>query len=137
MLAALCAAGRRGVHTTLILPERNDSRQVAAASRSYYAEMLEAGVEIHEYRDGLLHTKALVVDGEVALVGSANMDRRSVELNFENNVLIYDPGLCADLRALQDRYVARSQPVTMSIVETWSVGRRLWNNTVALLGPVL
>ena len=82
MQAALCASARRGVATTAVFPARNDSWIVAAASRSYYADLLAAGVRIAEYEGGLLHAKTLTLDGEVALVGSANMDRRSFELNY-------------------------------------------------------
>ena len=87
MQAALCAAANRGVDTTIIFPARNDDFAVRAASRSYYADLLAAGVKIHEYGAGLLHTKSMTVDGEVTLIGSANMDRRSFDLNYENNIL--------------------------------------------------
>ncbi len=63
MQAALCAAARRGVITTLVLPARNDSWVVAAASRSYYGDLLAAGVRLFEYQGGLLHTKSLTLDG--------------------------------------------------------------------------
>lgn len=85
---ALCTTARRGVRTILMLPKNNNSWIVAAASRSYYLELLNAGVRIFEFPHGLLHAKILTLDREVALIGSANMDRRSFELNFENNVLI-------------------------------------------------
>ena len=137
MQAALCASARRGVVTTIVFPARNDSWIVAAASRSYYADLLDAGVRIFEYQGGLLHTKSLTLDGEVTLVGSANMDRRSFELNYENNILFYDPPLTADMRRRQESYIAKSLPVTPEAVEGWSWGRRLWNNTIAMLGPVL
>ncbi len=135
--SALRACARRGVRTTLILPERNDSWIVAAASRSYYADLLEAGVMIHEYRPGLLHTKSFTVDGGITLIGSANLDRRSFELNFENNVLFYDPAVAALVRARQDQYLAHSTPVTVEEVAAWSLPRRLWNNALATLGPLL
>lgn len=137
MLAALCASARRGVATTLILPARNDSWFVAAASRSYYADLLNAGVRIFEYTRGLLHTKSLTLDGAVTLIGSANMDRRSFELNYENNVLFYDRHLTADVRARQAAYLADSVPVTRKMIARWSSLRRLWNNTAAMLGPIL
>jgi cardiolipin synthase len=105
MLAALCASARRGVVTTIIFPARNDSWIVAAASRSYYGDLLAAGVRIFEYQGGLLHTKSLTVDGEVTLIGSANMDRRSFELNYENNILFYDPALTGEMRGRQDSYL--------------------------------
>ena len=137
MQDALCSAARRGVETTIVFPARNDSRQVAAASHSYYHELLDAGVRIHEYVGGLLHTKSMTIDGEGTLIGSANMDRRSFELNYENNILFYDPVLTAAMRRRQDTYLAQSYPVTIEMVKQWSLARRLWNNTIAMLGPVL
>ncbi|MGI8956186.1 MAG: cardiolipin synthase [Chthoniobacterales bacterium] len=137
MQTALCASAYRGVATTLILPARNDSFEVQAASRSYYADLLAAGVRIFEFEGGLLHTKSLTLDGEITLIGSANMDRRSFDLNYENNILLYDPALTADMRRRQDEYLARSHEVTAEMVAQWPVTRRLWNNAVAMLGPIL
>ena len=135
--AALCACARRGVATTIIFPARNDSWIVGAASRSYYGDLLAAGVRIFEYESGLLHTKSLTLDGEMTLIGSANMDRRSFELNYENNILFYDPALTGEMRRRQDAYLVRSRPVTADTVAHWSMRRRLWNNAIAMLGPVL
>ncbi len=135
--AALCASARRGVATTLILPARNDSWIVAAASRSYYAQLLDAGVTIYEYRPGLLHTKSLTIDGEVTLIGSANMDRRSFELNFENNILLFDKELTRAMRMRQEEYKGQSNIVDRAEVEGWSLRARLRNNAIAMFGPVL
>ena len=133
---ALCTTAYRGVETTIIFPARNDSRIVSAASRSYYADLLAAGVKIYEYSGGLLHTKSLTVDGEVTLIGSANMDRRSLDLNYENNILVHDADLTAAVRARQQEYLARSSPVTAEAVAAWPMSRRLWNNAIATLGPL-
>ncbi len=137
MQAALCASARRGVDTTIIFPARNDSWIVGAASRSYYGDLLAAGVRIFEYEGGLLHTKSLTLDREVTLIGSANMDRRSFELNYENNILFYDRSLTADMRERQESYIAKSKPITGEMVERLTWRRRLWNNAIAMLGPVL
>jgi cardiolipin synthase len=137
MQEALCASARRGVATTIIFPARNDSPLVAAASRSHYAELLEAGVRVFEYQEGLLHTKSLTLDGEVTLIGSANMDRRSFDLNYENNILLYDPALTGEIRRRQDHYLTNSRAVTRAEVEAWTLPRRLLNNTVAMIGPIL
>jgi cardiolipin synthase len=137
MQNALCTAAYRGVDTTIIFPARNDSWIVAGASRSYYADLLNAGVQIHEYEGGLLHTKSLTLDGEVTLIGSANMDRRSVELNYENNILLCDARLTAAMRERQQMYLARSHVVTREGVAAWSLPHRLRNNTLAMLGPIL
>ena len=137
MQAALCACARRGVDTVIIFPARNDSWIVGAASRSYYEELLEAGVRIYEYEGGLLHTKSLTIDKEITLIGSANMDRRSFELNYENNILFYDGTLTAEMRERQAIYIASSRRVSQEMVENWDWKHRLWNNAVAMLGPVL
>ena len=137
MQAALCASARRGVATTIVFPARNDSWIVAAASRSYYGDLLDAGVRIFEYQGGLLHTKSLTLDGEVTLIGSANMDRRSFELNYENNILFYDRELSAAVRQRQDEYRDRSNLVTADEVASWSIGRQLFNNAVGMIAPLL
>ncbi len=134
---ALCTAAYRGVEVIIIFPARNDSWIVGAASRSYYLDLLEAGVQIHEYDGGLLHTKSMTVDGEVTFIGSANMDRRSFELNFENNILFYDPDMTAVMMKRQKQYLDSSHIVTLEEVEKWSFAHRLWNNTIAMLGPLL
>jgi cardiolipin synthase len=65
------------------------------------------------------------------------MDRRSFDLNFENNILFFDPELTAEVRHRQDTYLASSHPVSAEEVEGWPRRRVLWNNTIAMLGPVL
>jgi cardiolipin synthase len=137
MQAALCAAARRGVASTIVFPARNDSFVTAAASRSYYRELLQAGVRIHEYVGGLLHAKTMTVDNEVTLIGSANMDRRSFDLNYENNILLWDAAITARLRERQETFLASSKEVTLEQVEAWSIGRRLVNNTIGMMGPLL
>lgn len=137
MQNALCAAAWRGVNVTIIFPARNDSWIVGGASRSYYADLLESGVKIHEYEGGLLHTKSLTLDGEITLIGSANMDRRSFDLNYENNILVYDAALTEAVFARQQEYLASARPVTREMVASWTLGTRLWGNTLATLGPIL
>lgn len=137
MQTALCASAYRGVETTIILPARNDSFIVQAASRSYYADLLAAGVRIFEFEGGLLHAKSLTLDGEITLIGSANMDRRSFDLNYENNILLCDHALTAEMRLRQDAYLAQSHEVTTDMVAQWPITRRLWNNAIAMVGPVL
>ena len=137
MQAALCASARRGVKTSIIFPAKNDSWIVGAASRSYYADLLSSGVRIFEYEGGLLHTKSLTLDGEVTLIGSANMDRRSFELNYENNILFYDRSLTGEMRQRQESYIKQSKTITNDMVSHWSWSHQLLNNGIAMLGPVL
>ncbi|MHA3913521.1 cardiolipin synthase [Halovulum sp. GXIMD14793] len=137
VLEALCSAAHRGVTVTLIFPKVNDSWIVAAASRSYYRKLLSAGCEIHEFKGGLLHAKTLTIDGEVALIGSSNLDLRSFDLNYENNILLQDTGVTSDVRNRQGDYIAQSEPVMLEQVITWPRHRRIWNNVIATIGPVL
>lgn len=135
--AALCAAANRGVDTTIIFPARNDDFAVGGTSRSYYAGLLEAGVKVFEFQPGLLHTKSLTMDGDVTLIGSANMDRRSFDLNFENNILLVDKSATAEMRARQAAYQAQSREILLSEVERWPWTKRLWDNALAMISPVL
>ncbi|MDB1144723.1 MAG: cardiolipin synthase [Alcaligenaceae bacterium] len=136
-LGALCAAAYRGVKVSLIVPYRNDSFIVAASSRSYYHQLLTAGVHIYEYRNGLLHAKTLTIDGQCSMIGSTNLDMRSFDLNYENNVLIYDQQISQNIRKRQSTYINSSSKVDLNTVNNWSYARRLWNNVVATIGPVL
>lgn len=135
--SALQSAAFRGVKTKVIFPARNDSQIIQAVSRSYYLELLEAGVEIYEYEGGLLHTKSLVVDGQFVMIGSANIDRRSFDLNYENNMLIDDVTVAGVLNARQNQYLESSRRVDLSEVQSWSLFRKMWNNLLAMLGPIL
>ena len=103
ILDALCAAAMSGVKIKLLVPFKSDSALVNAAARSYYNEILEAGVEVYLYKKGFVHAKTVVADGQLAIVGTANMDHRSFELNFEVNAMIYDAPLAQQLkRAFED-----------------------------------
>ena len=135
--AAICAAANRGVDTSIIFPARNDDFAVGATCKSYYEDLLAAGVKIYEYQAGILHAKTMTVDGEITLIGSANMDRRSFDLNYENNILLCDESVTAALRQRQQEYLADCQQVTASQVAEWSWTQRLWNNTLAIVGPIL
>ena len=137
LLRALCAAPRRGVATTLIVPAHNDSWLVAQACRSCYADLLSNGVALYEYPLGVLHAKTLTLDGEISLVGSANMDRRSLELNYENNLLISDREVTGSIRARQLGYLSVSKPVDVAAVRAWPFHTRLVHNVVGMMAPVL
>ena len=134
---ALRTAARRGVDTSLVLPARNDSPLVAAASRSFYHQLLEAGVKIFEFHKGLLHAKTMTIDRDLALISTANLDRRSFELNFEVSVIVYDTDFASQLRFVQRSYIGDSHAIDADV---WS--RRPWpkvlvNNAVALVAPLL
>lgn len=121
----------------MIFPKKNDSFIVAATSHSYYWELLKAGVRIYEYRPGLLHAKTLTIDGELSLIGSTNLDLRSFDLNYENNVVFSDKALTTAIIERQYQYIADSDKVTLEQVESWPLIYKIYNNVIATMGPVL
>ncbi|MGO1750057.1 MAG: cardiolipin synthase [Marinobacter sp.] len=137
VLEALCAAAHRGVSVALIFPKVNDSWIVAAASRSYYHRLLDAGCIIHEFKGGLLHAKTLTIDGKISLIGSSNLDLRSFDLNYENNILLQDEATTQAITERQQSYISRSEVVALPTVLAWHYHRRIWHNVIATIGPVL
>ncbi|HTI57523.1 cardiolipin synthase [Mucilaginibacter sp.] len=98
IMDALHVAAMSGVKIKILVPDKSDSGLVNAAARSYYGELLDAGVEIYMYQKGFVHAKTMVSDGQLCIVGTANMDHRSFELNFEVNSMIYDTATAEELR---------------------------------------
>lgn len=134
---AIMGAAVAGVDVTLNVPRRNDSGFVGPASRAYYPQLTEAGVKIAEFNGGLLHSKILTVDGEMVLFGSTNLDYRSFDLNFENDILVRDPKLTRDLRARQQEYLESSTPVDPQAVKNWPTWKRIWFNAFTVIGPLI
>jgi cardiolipin synthase len=137
MLTALLTAALRGVDVTLIVPARNDSVLVRHASEATFDDLLSAGARIALFNGGLLHTKSLTIDGEMSVFGSVNLDMRSLWLNFEISLFVYDREFTGRLRSLQDSYLADSDRLGL---ETWRqrpAWRRFAEDTCRLVGPLL
>lgn len=118
LLHAVINAAKRGVAVTIINSEAQDQWMVGHAQRSYYLELLRAGVTICLYKaPHLLHSKHLTIDDDIAVIGSSNMDIRSFELNLECVAVAYDKPTVATLRAIQTKNIAASKRVTL---EKWS-----------------
>jgi cardiolipin synthase len=137
IITALVSAANRGVAVTVILPARIDSVLVRHASRAEFGALLAAGVQIASFAGGLLHTKSITVDGELAVFGSVNLDMRSFWLNFEISLAIYDAAATATIRELQQRYLADSSFLDLDAWRARPGWRRLLEGFARLLGPVL
>ncbi len=129
LLHAICTAALRGVDVSLIVPKKNDSLMVGWASRAFFSELLQAGVKIYQFENGLLHTKSVLVDGQLSLVGTVNLDMRSLWLNFEITMVIDDDGFGADLAHVQNDYIARSTPMDLNV---W-IKRPMWQRIIERL----
>jgi cardiolipin synthase len=114
---ALREAAGRGVEVTLILPAHSDSWITYYAGRSYYGELLAAGVKIYERRNRILHAKSATVDGVWSTIGSTNLDWRSLVYNDEINIVVLGPEFAAGMNAVLERDLANSDAITR---ETWA-----------------
>jgi len=137
MLRALRGAAGRGVTVHMILPEKVDSLLTRYASRSYYDELLEIGVQIHLYRQGLLHTKSITADRRISMFGTANLDMRSIWLNYEVSLFVYSEPFGEQLRALQQTYLDGSRHLDAQSWAKRPVTQRFLENTFRLFGPIL
>lgn len=134
-LYALIDAALGGVDVRLLVPRRADSRLVTSAMRSYFDELLKAGVKVYEYLPCMMHAKTLVIDDDYAQVGSANYDHRSFRLNFEVAVALFDRALNAELAAAFERDQAEARAARPSGRLPWHV--RLEQAVARLFSPLL
>jgi cardiolipin synthase len=125
LLAALKEAVQRGVDVRLLLPGRTDSVMVFYASRSFYDELLSAGVKIYERQDALLHAKTALVDGVWSTIGSTNLDWRSFVNNQEINAVILGQDFGAQMQAMFEKDLESSKLVTLEVWRKRSIGARI------------
>jgi cardiolipin synthase len=137
MRMALLHACYRHVPVRLVLPSRSDATLALWAARSFYAELLAAGVEIHEYEQGMLHSKIVTVDDRWCMVGSANMDARSFRLNFEITALIYDAAVAGALAQTVDGFCAQARRITARAAHRLPWRQQVAEGTARLFAPLL
>jgi len=134
---AMEVAAMRGVAMKLLLPARSNHMVTFHAGRSFYTELLDAGVDIREYQPGIVHAKTLVVDRQVALVGSANMDLRSFRLNFEVHTLVHDTTTAARLVETFEADLGQTRRIELDAWRRRSVWLRLREGASRLVSPLL
>lgn len=134
---ALATAALRGVDVRLLFPSRSNHPVVFLAGRSFYEELLEAGVRIYEYGPGMIHAKTMVVDGIVSLVGSANMDLRSFRLNFEVHAVVRDEATARELEARFLEDLEGSRLLTAEAFRQRGRRTRIAEGAARLLSPLM
>lgn len=137
LVLALTNAARRGISVNLILPERIDSIMARHASEAVYGQLLEAGVVIRRYQNGMLHTKAILIDDDISFIGTVNMDMRSFYLNLEVTLAIYDKMFSSRLRETIEHYMARSDILELGLWNERSAFKKFKENILRLTAPVL
>jgi len=136
-LLALLLAARRGVRVDVVVPAKSNHPLVQLASSGYYDEMAESGITIHLHQRGLIHAKTLSIDSHFAVLGSANFDRRSFELNYELSMFLIGNEITEKLRTHQIRYIEESVPLDLEQWRGRSRVRRFGENCAKILGPLL
>ena len=134
---ALAMAALGGVEVNLLIPRKGDVLASQLASLSYLDGLMEAGVRVYFYKAGFLHSKFLTIDGKVALVGSANMDFRSFEHNFECASIIYEAGFTQQLEEIFAQDLNNSEPVIPTRWRERKRWRRFCESIMRLFSPLL
>jgi len=137
LITALKIAVLRGVMVKVLVPDESDLKIVNAAAQSYYDELLQVGVVFYKYTKGFIHAKTMVVDGFLSVMGTANFDERSFELNFEVNVMIYDSAFA---KQLSDSFENDLKDAKQICAETWknrSVVKSFFEKLARLISPIL
>jgi cardiolipin synthase len=137
LLQALKSAAKRGLDVTLIVPRRNDSKLAQLAGRSFYDELLTAGVAIQRFNGGLLHTKTVIIDDHLVLIGSVNLDMRSIWLNFESTLIVDDAEFCCSVLSFIDDYVNSSERIHLGEWKARPYHHRFLENVAQLASPLL
>lgn len=136
IIHALQLAAMRGVDVRIMLPELADKRSIKLSSFTAIRETLPHGVQFYYYQRGFLHQKVLLMDDDIASVGTANLDNRSFRLNFEINALIYDRAFARELAEMLQRDFQNCCQLLTDDVARWSLTRRLLSRCAYLFAPL-
>jgi cardiolipin synthase len=137
LLTALVTASLRGVDVRLLVPRRSDSRLVDLAARSYYPELLAGKVRVFEYQPRFIHAKTFVIDDDISLVGTANLDVRSFRLNFEVAALMFGRPVNQTLAAAFETDLADAKEITPEHLAAYSFVQRFAQAFARLFSPLL
>jgi len=130
-------AALRGVKIKLLVPDISDSKLVNAAAESNYQELLDLGIEIHRYTKGFVHAKTLVADRRLSVVGTANLDYRSFDLNFEVNGIVYDRELASELARQFEQDLREARKMTLKEWQDRGFFKILKERAARLFSPLL
>ena len=137
MMTALCLAAKSGVDVRLMTPGIPDKKLVFLLTQSYYEQLLEAGVRVYEYQPGFLHAKSFVCDDEIAVVGTINLDYRSLYLHFENGVWFYKNKVVADIFQDFKETLNYCDPINIEFCKNRNILVRGFQSILRLLAPLL
>lgn len=137
MLTTLTRVAKSGIEVIIIMPHIPDKPYAFAVAKTYYKELIEAGVEIYEYTPGFVHAKIFVSDDDTATVGTINLDFRSLYLHFENGVFIYNNKVVADIEKDFQETLQKCQRVTLKEVRERSLKTKIEGQILRLFAPLM
>ncbi len=137
LMSAMVSAALRGLDVRLLVPARGDNRLVDFAARSYFPELLRSGVKIYEYLPRILHAKTAVIDDDLSIIGTANLDNRSFRLNFEVVVAIYGQATASTLSNAYEKDLLEARAVSNRELRREPLLTRLGESAARLLSPML
>jgi cardiolipin synthase len=133
----LQTAARSRVEVKLLIPYRSDSWISGSATNSYLQPLLESGVKVYRYKKGFVHAKTMVFDDEICTIGTANMDYRSFEINFEVNAFIYHRETSKALKIQFEKDLKDAEEISLESWTKRSTGKKLLEALSKLLAPLL
>lgn len=137
LITIMIMASVKNIDVRIILPQTSDHRIVKYASRSFYKELIKNGIRIYERPGNFMHAKTMLIDGNLALMGSSNVDNRSFHLNFETDFICSDNKLLEELHSLFINDFDSAHEITQSDIIKKSLSTTLLENTCSLLSPIL
>lgn len=137
LMDALIIAANKNIDIKILVPGKSDSKLVDLAAQSYYTELLKYGVEIYRYQRGFVHAKSMSIDDDLSIIGSANMDYRSFDLNFEANAVVYSDSLNTKLTELFFKDIKEAEMLDPKTHLQRSKGQQLLEKIFRLLSPFL
>ena len=137
MVNALSYAAKRGIDVKLIMPHIPDKPYAFAVAKTFYKELIEAGVQIYEYTPGFVHAKVFVSDDDTATVGTINLDYRSLYLHFEDGVFIYNNEVIADIEQDFQETLLKCRSVTLKDVQKRTMKEKIEGQVLRLFAPLM
>ncbi len=137
LMDALIIAIQSGLDVKILIPGNSDSKMVNAAASAYYTELLQYGAKIYKYNKGFVHAKTMVIDDDLAIIGSANMDYRSFDLNFEVNAMVYSKNIAKQLTVAFENDLKDAVQIDDKLWLNRPKYIHLWEKIVRLLSPFL
>ncbi|MCX5775366.1 MAG: cardiolipin synthase [Firmicutes bacterium] len=136
MIVALSNAAKQGIDVRIVTPHHPDKRTVFSLTRSFYLQLVEAGVKIYEYTPGFVHQKVFLADDDFATVGTINLDFRSLYLHFENGIWLFHDPVIKDIKADLDDIISKSELMTIEKCKTRGL-TRIWQSVLRAFAPML